>query len=107
MSFFTSLGTTLTNLLSNPATVTQGTNLLTSLTNSSQMNTEISNLLMQLQANPAVAAQIAAQIAAIPGVPAQIMGYVNALPQVANDKVQLAVLTAQIQAALPHSTLFG
>lgn len=107
MSFFSNIGSTLTTLLSNPATLQQGQSLLAGLQNSSTMNAQVNNLLMQLSSNPAEAPQIAAAIAAIPGVPSQVMGYVNALPAVANDKVQLAVMIAQIQAALPHSSLFG
>lgn len=107
MSTLTDIGTVITNLLSNPTTVAQGTTLLNSLGNQSKTNAQINNLLVQLQENPSEAGTIAATIASMPSVPANIAGMVNALPAVSGDKVQLAIMVAQIQAALPHSSLFG
>lgn len=107
MSTLTNIGSIITGLLSNPATVAQGTSMLNSLSSQATVNAQISNLLVQLQQNPTEAGTIAATIASMPNVPANISGMVDELPAVAGDKVQLAVMIAQIQAALPHSSLFG
>lgn len=107
MAWWDNLATMLTGMLTNPASAQAGQDILNALSNQSKTNAQVNNLLMQVQANPAEAGVIAATIAAMPNIPAAVMALVNQLPVVAGDKVQLALLIAQIQAALPHSNLFG
>jgi len=107
MAWWDNLGQVISTALSNPATAQLGSDMLSALGNQSKQNAQINNLLVQVLTNPDSAGMVAAQITAMPGVPAQVSGMVNALPTVAKDHMQLTLLVAQIQAALPHSSMFG
>lgn len=104
MTWYQNLGNMITTLAANPATAAQAGTLLSNLTTNNRTNATIVALLQQVTANPSEAGAIAAQITALPNVPPAVMGLVSALPAAASDKVQLAVLEAQIQAALPTSS---
>lgn len=105
MAWWDNIGSLLTQTIAaNPAL---GTEMLNTISGQSKQNAQINNLLMQVVANPASAANVAAIIISMPNIPPQVVGLVNALPTVANDHVQLTLLIAQIQAQLPHSSLFG
>lgn len=107
MAWWDNLSQIITTGLANPATAESATNILNTISGQSKTNAQINNLLMQVEANPVSAPQVAALIVSMPNVPANVAALVNQLPIVAADRVQLALLIAQIQAALPHSTLFG
>lgn len=76
----------------------------THLQNSSTSEDQVKSLLAQVQANPAMAPQIAVAISAVPGVPASVMALASQLPAVADNKIALVELVVQIQSAYTAAT---
>lgn len=101
MAWYDTIGTVISKLDSDSAGA-----LVDHMWNSNAMVAKVNNLLMQVAQNPESAQHVSTAIMTMDGVPPVVAQMAGNLPLVAKDRVQLAMLTAQMQSALPRSRWF-
>lgn len=82
--------------------------LIDHVVGSNEMVSQVNSLLLQVQRDPSSASQVSTAIIGMKGIPSVVRDLAGNLPMAAKDPtgLQLAMMVAQIQSALPRSRWF-